>query len=101
MTVAFCTETRNRIRVSVAAYAYEVADDPIMTDAEFDSLCNKIDPNVTTGRADEDFFFLLDFEPHTGSWIHKHPDLPGIKRLYESFYKGKTEAPIDDWMDLI
>ena len=30
-------EIRNRIRLSVAAYAYEYKDDPIMSDDEFDS----------------------------------------------------------------
>lgn len=97
MTVAFCAETRNRIRVSVAAFAYEVENSPIMSDAEFDALAASIDPDFTTGRGPEDLFFLMEFEPHTGSWIHKHPDLPGIKRLYESFYQQDE----DDWKDLI
>ena len=35
-------EVRNRIRLSVAAYAYEYKDDPIMSDDEFDALSNKI-----------------------------------------------------------
>lgn len=96
MTVAFCAETRNRIRVSVAAYAYEIANEPVMSDAEFDSLCAEIDPDFTTGRGPEDLFFLMEFEPHTGAWIHKHPDLPGIKRLFETYYRDE-----DDWKDLI
>lgn len=96
MTIAFCAETRNRIRVSVAACAYEIEDDPIMTDAEFDSLCAQIDTTIATTRSVEDLFFLTEFEPHTGSWIHKHPDLPGIKRLFENFYRAD-----DDWKDLI
>ena len=29
-------EIRNRIRLSVAAYAYEYKDDPVMSDASFD-----------------------------------------------------------------
>lgn len=94
MTVALCAETRNRIRVSVAAYAYEIENDPIMSDAEFDELAASIDTTLATSRAEEDMFFLVEFEPHTGSWIHKHPDLPGIKRLFETYYR-------DDWKDLI
>jgi len=96
VTVAFCVETRNRIRVSVAAYAYEIANDPIMSDAEFDELAASIDTTIATTRAEEDLFFLTEFEPHTGSWIHKHPDLPGIKRLFETYYRVE-----DDWKDLI
>ena len=33
-------EIRNRIRISVAAYAYEYKDDPIMSDENFDKLAN-------------------------------------------------------------
>lgn len=94
MTVTFCTETRNRIRVAVAAYAYEVAAEPIMSDAEFDALCGEIDTTIATSRAEEDMFFLLEFEPHTGVWIHKHPDLPGIKHLFETYYS--VEADVGD-----
>jgi hypothetical protein len=38
------SEIRNRIRVAAAAYAYEVENDPILTDAEFDALCLSINP---------------------------------------------------------
>lgn len=99
--VAFCAETRNRIRVAVAAYAYEVENASVMSDAEFDALCNEIDPTLATARAAEDEFFLIHFEPHTGSWIHKHPDLPGIRRLYRDFYKDRQEPLDDDWKDLV
>ena len=34
-------EIRNRIRLSVAAYAYEYKDDPIMSDDDFDKLAKK------------------------------------------------------------
>lgn len=101
MTAKFCVETRNRIRVSVAAYAYEIENASIMSDAEFDSLCLEIDATIATSRAIEDEFFLTHFEPHTGSWIHKHPDLAGIKRLYRAHYADRQEPRDDDWKDLI
>ena len=47
----FCPETRIRIKVAVAAYAYEVMDDPIMSDAEFDRLARAIRPSVTKQTA--------------------------------------------------
>jgi hypothetical protein len=37
-------ERRNRIRVALAAWAYERYADPIMSDAEFDKLAQAIRP---------------------------------------------------------
>ena len=37
-------EIRNRIKLSVAAYAYEFEGDSIMTDHEYDELSLKINP---------------------------------------------------------
>lgn len=74
-------EIRNRIKVAAAAYAYEIENDPIMTDAEFDALCLKIKPDVVTGSILLDTFFKTEFDPNTGSWIHKHPDLKGVAQV--------------------
>lgn len=82
------TERRNRIRLSLAAYAYEFASDPIMTDAEFDSLALKINKEVKTGNEILDNFFINVFEPHTGQWIHNHPELDKLKNLYQRYKKG-------------
>lgn len=88
-TISFNPEIRNRIRVAVAAYAYEVKSDPIMPDAEFDRLAASIRPRELTGNALCDLFFLESFEPHTGSWIHDHPDLPGVARIYRDYYEDR------------
>ena len=37
-------EIRNRIKLSVAAYAYEFVGDSIMSDHEYDELSRKINP---------------------------------------------------------
>lgn len=73
-------ETRNRIRVAVAAFAYEVENDPIISDAEFDRLAASIRPTVLTGNTRLDWFFLTQFDPSTGQWVHRHPDKPGLAR---------------------
>jgi hypothetical protein len=67
-------ERRNRIRLSVAAYAYEYLNTSIMSDGEFDALCDKINVQVSTGNDKLDMFFREHFEPHTGMWICKHPE---------------------------
>ena len=74
-------ETRHRIRLSVAAYAYEVMGQPIMTDAEFDKLAKQIDLSINTRRPDMDKWFRENFEPHTGMWIHTHPEKRRLDRL--------------------
>jgi hypothetical protein len=87
MVVKFCDETRNRIKLSVAAYAYEFKDNPIMSDADFDELASKIDTSVSTTNPRLDYFFAKNFQSDTGMWIHKHPELSKIEYLYERYYK--------------
>jgi hypothetical protein len=74
-------ETRNRIRLSVAAYAYEFMSHPIMTDAEFDTLAKKIDLSITTRRSDMDAFFKEHFHTDTGMWIYKHPEKDKLRAI--------------------
>lgn len=83
-------EISNRIKISVAAYAYEFEDDSIMSDGDFDALALKIDPKVSTGNKKMDRFFKETFSPHTGQWIHKHPEIEGIKRIYLKHYKKEV-----------
>jgi len=84
-------ETRNRIRLSVAAYTYEVYDDPIMSDAEFDQLAEKINVQVVTSNELMDDFFREHFSLHTGQWIHKHPNKAGLDNIYVKFFKKKRK----------
>lgn len=79
---------RDRIVVSVAAYAYENRYQPIMSDADYDALSERvhIERNIATGNHRLDRFFQRNFQPDTGLWIHKHPDLPGIINIYARWY---------------
>lgn len=79
-------ETRNRILVSVYAYAYEFEDSALITDAEYDRLARIIDPAVTTGNAMLDKFFREHYTPDTGMWIRLHPELEAIQRIYRQYY---------------
>ena len=84
-------ERHRRIKLSVAAYAYEFHSNSIMSDADFDELCQKIDTTVDTENEVLDKFFREDFDPSTGMWIHKHPDLTGIERIYKKVLKWQTK----------
>ena len=82
-------EIRNRIRLSVAAYAYEYRDDAIMSDAEFDELALKIKPEEKTGNRKLDNFFKKHFQPDTGMWIHAHPETEKLSNIYETYFKDR------------
>lgn len=80
-------EIKNRIKLSVYAYAYEFQDDSLVSDNEFDKLSYNIKNKVKTGNLLMDNFFDKVFEPHTGSWIQNHPELVKIGKLYLKHYK--------------
>lgn len=78
-----CEQTRIRIKLSVAAYAYEVLNDPIMSDDEFDHLSLKVNLNAKTTRPDMDEWFTTNFSPDTGMWVRNHPEPEGLLRIYK------------------
>lgn len=93
-------ERRNRIKLAVAAYSYEMESDSIMSDGDFDKLCLEINPKLPTiSDVTEpkqikrykklDKFWANEFEPDTGQWIHKHPELHYVKQIYHKYYKKK------------
>lgn len=75
------TERRNRIKIAVAAYAYEILGDPVMTDAQYDTLARLIHPEMITGRFDLDVFFGTKYTPDSGIWVHQHPEIGLLRRL--------------------
>jgi len=81
-------QIRLRIQLSVAAYAYEIDNNSIMSDAEFDEKCLLIDPDFKTGNRKMDNFFKKHFNPSTGQWIHKHPEKRKINGIYTKFYQN-------------
>lgn len=78
-------ERRRRIVVAHAAYAYEIANDPIMSDNDWDRLAERIDRSMSTGHPVLDAFFRDHFSPMTAMWIHGHPELDGIAALYRRY----------------
>jgi predicted component of viral defense system (DUF524 family) len=88
MTEEVAHETRNRILLSIAAYAYEFRSDSIISDAEYDQLSKLIQPQLKTGNAMLDIFFSEEFNANTGQWVTKHPELEKLKYIYETVYKG-------------
>ena len=84
-------ERRNRIKISIAAYSYEVYNDSIMSDGDYDKLALIINTSVKTGNNILDNFFSTEYSSDTGQWIHKHPDKEGLDKLYNRHYKRKKK----------
>ena len=82
-------QKRIRIRLSLAAYAYEKKNYSFMNDAEFDALAKEVNTSIKTGNSVMDKFFKEQFSPDTGMWINSHPELDKIKELYNSLKKRK------------
>ena len=93
-------ERRNRIRLSIAAYAYETGKQPTMSDGEYDKLSLMI--NVQEDTFEEyhtkeykqkcmiiDAFFREHFSPDTGQWIYKHPYYDEVAASYWRQYGRK------------
>lgn len=78
-----------RIRLAVAAYAYEVENDSIMSDAEFDRLSLEVDVSIKTGNRKLDNFFSKHFDPSTGQWVHKHPEKRKLRDIYLKHHRNR------------
>jgi len=89
-TVWRMKEIRNRIRLSIYAYAYEFKNESLISDAEFDEMAKAIEPDIMTSNEKLDKFFFEEFDPSTGQWIHKHPELEKIAKLYDKYYATQT-----------
>ena len=81
-------ERRRRILVSVAAYAYECRDDPIMSDHMYDHWAEQIDVSIDTGHPVLDEFFRTEFSPMTGIWIRDHPEIDKVEATWERYYRN-------------
>lgn len=75
-------EKRRRINVCLWAYAYEVKDNPLVTDEVFDEQCQLVDISVNTDNPTLDEWFKKEFKPYTGQWIHTHPEIDKLNLLY-------------------
>ena len=80
-------ETKRRINLAVWAYAYEFDHKSLAPDHTFDFESYCVNLTITTNRPDLDAWFVQNFNPCTGMWIHNHPELDKIKSLYERHYK--------------
>lgn len=88
-------ERKRRIRLSIAAYAYEVLHENFMSDSEYDKESSLVDLSKSTGNKILDKFFQENFDPSTGLWIYSHPDLKRIHELTLELLENKEEK--EEW----
>lgn len=81
-------QRRIRILLSLYAYAYEYKACSIVSDAEYDNLALQVDTSISTGNKKLDHFFKREYLPHTGQWIHKHPEKDKLEAMYIQYDLG-------------
>lgn len=79
-------EIKRRIMISIYAFAYEIENDSLISDGEYDKLAMELDLEIRTGNKIMDRFFENEFDASTGMWIYKHPGLERIKELYFEYF---------------
>lgn len=87
-------EKRRRMNVVLWAYAYEIMDNPLVSDADFDQQCRFVNLSINTDRPDLDEWFRKNFDPCTGSWIRSYPEIDKLEKLYE-----RVRGAVDEFED--
>lgn len=79
-------ERRRRFKLLIWAYAYEFKAHSIVPDHLFDTEALRINTRIDTGKPEHDFWWRAWFKPFTAMWIHNHPDLDKLEKVYEKHY---------------
>lgn len=82
-------QTWLRIKLAVAAYAYEFMSFSVMLDAEYDRLSREVDPSISTSRPDMDKWFADNYDPSTGVWVHTHPQQDRLREIATEHHMAK------------
>jgi len=85
-------ERKRRINLALWAFAYEMKSTSLVSDAKFDSEAKLVDLSISTDNSVMDTFFKTHFQNFTGQWIHKHPQLDRIEKIYDLVTGGKDEG---------
>jgi NAD-dependent DNA ligase len=80
MTPEAVVQRRLRIRLAICAYAYECLDEPLVPDHVYDEMSRRVDPSIETGHPVMDEFFRAAFEPNSGAWVRRHPEIDALER---------------------
>lgn len=85
---------KQRARVALFAYAYEMRNDSLVGDAEYDRLSLEVldNINIVTDNAVLDDFFVKNFSADTGMWVLKHPDIKRLEVIYEGIRRHRDSS---------
>lgn len=84
-------EKRRRVCVSLWAYAYEMRDHSMVSDAKYDETCKAVDLSQATGNPKLDKWFKDNFDPDTGMWVRDHPEIEKLERLFNSLMRKQPQ----------
>lgn len=63
-----------RTKVTICAIAYERFNTSLITDSEYDTLCQMIDVGVATDRPDLDEWYREHYTDYSGVCFMEHPE---------------------------
>lgn len=84
-------QTRLRIKLAIYAYAYEIENQSLISDEEYDKMSLEVDTSIKTSNRKMDNFFKKHFDPSTGVWVRKHPEIRKLSYLYGKYYKESAK----------
>lgn len=87
-------ELRDRILLLLAALSYEEYNFNILSDHEFDALALSINTEIDTGNPELDEWFRKEFNPSTGMWVYKFPELDKLKNKLKEMYPENFGIPV-------
>lgn len=85
-------QKRLRIQLAIWALAYERYNHSFVLDAYYDEMSLKVDLTIPTDRPDLDEWFIQNYSPDTGQWIHKHPDIDRLHILVQQLMQYENRS---------
>lgn len=79
------TEVFRRKQIAAVTFGVEIRGVALMLETDWDGIAQRIDTSLGTCHPVLDEFFRARFSPLTTSWIHEHPELDGIARMFDRY----------------
>lgn len=84
--------------IAVHALAYEVYNDPFVTDKEYDKLAREINKDIPTDNPKLDAFFKKHYTPDSGQWVYMHPEKTKLHALYRRIKTVWRKGPSEEYL---
>lgn len=78
-------EVFRRKQIAAVTFGVEVRGVALMLESDWDGIAQRINTALGTCHPVIDEFFRARFSPLTTSWIHDHPDLGGVAKMFDRY----------------